>query len=102
MSLSSHEVLKMNGLHRFRMVRLSEDLQKEFGLPEFICADPESMPFPEGQAFYRWMMDDNACESVTAVNYLNAILPFLTFLCSGSPSLRYTAPPEQIRQHVHD
>ncbi|MBI5033302.1 MAG: site-specific integrase [Chloroflexi bacterium] len=92
----------MNGLHRFRMVRLSEELQKEFGLPEFICADPESMPFPEGQVFYRWMIDDNACESVTASNYLNAILPFLTFLWFGSPSLRYTASPEQIRLRVRD
>lgn len=92
----------MNGLRRFRIVRLSEDLQKEFGLPQFICADPESMPFPEGQAFYRWMIDDNACESGTAVNYLNAILPFLTFLWLGSPSLRYTASSEQIRQHVRD
>ena len=92
----------MNGLHRFRMVRLSEDLQKEFGLSECICADPDSMPFPEGQVFYRWMIDDNACESVTAVNYLNAILPFLTFLWLGSPSLRYTASSEQIRQRVGD
>lgn len=92
----------MNGLRRFRMVRLSEELQKEFGLLEFICADPESMPFPEGQAFYLWMVDDNTCESGTAVNYLNAILPFQTFLWLGSPSLRYTASSEQIRSRVRD
>ncbi len=92
----------MNGLRRFRMVRLSEELRKELELPQFICADPESMPFPEGQAFYRWMIDDNACESGTAVNYLNAILPFLTFLWLGSSSLRYTASSEQIRLRVRD
>lgn len=89
-------------LDRFRIVKLSDELQKEINLPEFICADPESMPFSEGQLFYCWVIDDNACEPVTAYNYLNAVLPFLTFLWFGSPPLRYTAPAEQIRNRVRE
>lgn len=89
-------------LNRFRSVKLSPDAQKEFGLPELICADPESMPFFEGEAFYRWMTDENACEPATAINYLHAILPFLTFLWESSPSLRYTESAETIRNRVRD
>jgi integrase len=92
----------MTSLRRFRTVKLSDDLQKEFALPVFVCADPESIPFPEGQAFYRWMIDDNACEPITASNYLHAVLPFLTFLWLGCPSLCYAAPTEQIRQRIRD
>lgn len=87
---------------RFRIVKLSDELRKEYDLPGFICANPESMPFPEGQAFYQWVIDDNACEPITAYNYLNIILPFLNFLWDSSPSLHYTAPAEQIRNRVKD
>ena len=90
----------MATLSRFRIVRLSNEVQKEFNLREFICADPEGMPFPEGQTFYHWIIEDNACEPTTAFNYLSAILPFLTFLWESSPSLRYTAPAERIRNQV--
>ena len=89
-------------LSRFRIVKLSLDAQKEFGLPELICADPESLPFFEGEAFYRWMTDENACEPATAMNYLRAILPFLTFLWESSPSLRYTEPAAIIRNRVRE
>ena len=91
---------QMGTLHRFRIVKLSTDLQKEFDPSPFVCADPEGMPFPEGQIFYHWVVDENACESTTAYNYLSAVLSFLTFLWDDSPSLRYTAPAEQIRQRV--
>jgi hypothetical protein len=89
-------------LSRFRIVKLSLEAQKEFGLPELICADPESMPFFEGEAFYQWITDENACEPATAMNYLRAILLFLTFLWESSPSLRYTEPAEIIRNRVRD
>lgn len=89
-------------LDRFRIVKLSSEIQKEFDLPEFICADPDGMPFPEGRAFYRWIIDENACQPITAHNYLNIILPFLTFLQPNSPSLRYTASADQIRNRVRD
>jgi integrase len=92
----------MTRLSSFRIVRLSNELQGEFDLPEFVCANPESMPFPEGQAFYHWVVDDNACEPVTAYNYLNTILPFFTFLWFGSSSLRFTASAAQIRNRVRD
>ncbi|MCL5952170.1 MAG: site-specific integrase [Chloroflexi bacterium] len=92
----------MQSLCRFRIVKLSDKVQKEFALPALICADPESLPFPEGQAFYRWVIDDNGCEPITARNYLNAVLPFLTFLWFGSPSLRYTSPAEQVRHRIRD
>ena len=92
----------MTSLSRFRIVRLSPDLQKEFELSEIICVNPEGDLFAEGQLFYRWMTDDNACEITTAYNYLSAILPFLTFLWDGSPSLRYTAPADQIRQRIRE
>ena len=92
----------MDTLDRFRIVKLSADLRKECALPSLICADPDGMPFREGEIFYRWVIDDNACEPATAYNYLSAVLPFLTFLWYGSPSLRYRAPAEQIRQRVRD
>ena len=92
----------MTTLNRYRIVKLPLDLQKEFNLPALICARPDGLPFVEGQAFLRWMMDDNACEPSTARNYLSAILPFMTFLWEGSPSLEYTAPTEQIRKRVRE
>ena len=92
----------MPRLDRFRIVKISDELRKEYDLPEFICANPESMPFPEGRIFYQWLVDDNACEPITAYNYLNIILPFLTFLWDSSSSLPYTAPAEQIRNRVKD
>ena len=88
-------------LDRFRIIRLADELQKEFGLHEVICADPDGQPFLEGQTFYGWVID-NACEPATAYNYLCAVLPFLTFLWKGPPSLRYTAPADQIRARVRD
>jgi len=102
MLVTTHESLKMTYLDRFRIVKLSGELQEKFDLPEFICADPDGMPFPEGQAFYRWLIDKNACQPVTAHNYLKSILPFLTFLWSNSPSLGYIAPAEQIRNQIRD
>jgi site-specific recombinase XerD len=92
----------MTTLNRFRIVKLSPDLQKELDLPALICANPDGLPFVEGQIFYHWMTDDNACEPSTARNYLSAILPFLTFLWEGSPSLEYAAPAEQIRKQVRE
>lgn len=92
----------MDTFDRFRVVRLSDELQKEFDLPELICADPDGLPFPEGTAFYRWVIDDNACEPTTAYNYLSAVLPFFTFLWNSSPPLRYCANAEQIRTRVRD
>ncbi len=89
-------------LVRFRIVKLPPELQKEFDLPEVICADPDGFPFIEGQTFYYWLIDDNACEPTTAYNYLSAVLPFLTLLWEGTPSLRYTAPAEQIRNRVRE
>ncbi|MBI5029002.1 MAG: site-specific integrase [Chloroflexi bacterium] len=92
----------MDTLARFRIVKLSRDLQKEFALPPLICADPNGMPFHEGNLFYHWVIDDNACETTTAYNYLSAILPFFTFLWNHSPSLRYGAPSQQIRPCVRE
>ena len=92
----------MTTLNCFRIVRLSLDLQKEFELPELICASPDGLPFIEGQVFYHWMTDDNVCELTHTHNYLRAILPFLTFLWNGSPSLVYTAPAEEIRARVRE
>jgi len=92
----------MEHLNRFRMVRLSKELQKEFDLPEFICANPEGLPFMEGNEFYSWVIGENACEPATAYNYLGAVLPFFTFLWNGSPSLCYLAPTAQIRQRIRD
>jgi hypothetical protein len=91
----------MTTLNRFRIVKLPDELQKESGLPKLICADPNGLPFWEGSAFYTWITD-NACEPATARNYLNAILPFLTFLWNGPPPLQFTAPVEQIRNRVRD
>jgi site-specific recombinase XerC len=102
MSASLHKETKMNTFDRFRIVKLSVELQKEFGLPQLVCADPDGLPFPEGNAFYRWVIDENACVPASAHNYLSAVLPFLTFLWEGSPSLRYTAPADQIRNRVRD
>jgi hypothetical protein len=89
-------------LQRFRAVRLSPELQQEFGLPEFICADPDGLPFPEGQAFRAWLLDENACQPVTALTYLKCVLQFLSFLWYRSPSLRYTAPAEQARHGLRE
>ena len=92
----------MDTLDRFRIVKLSPELQKEFALPRLICADPEGLPFREGNAFYHWMVDENACEPATAYNYLSAVLPFFTFLWEGSPPLHYHASAEKIRTRVRD
>ena len=92
----------MDILDRFRIVKLSTELQKEFDLPRLICADPEGLPFCEGNAFYQWVVDENACEPATAYNYLSAVLPFFTFLWEGSPPLHYHAPAEQIRHRLRD
>lgn len=99
--VSNHaQMSKITTLNRFRIVKLPEALQKEFDLCQPLCADPEGMPFLEGQTFYAWVTGENACEPATAYNYLNAVLSCLTFLWEGSPSLRYTAPAEQIRQRM--
>lgn len=92
----------MDTLDRFRIVKLSTELQKEFDLPGLICADPNGLPFREGAAFYQWVIDENACEPATAYNYLSAVLPFFTFLWDSSPPLHYHAPAEQIRTRVRD
>jgi integrase len=92
----------LSELHRFRIVKLSDDLQKEFGLPEIICADPDGMPFLEGQAFWAWLVNHNACQPATATNYLKSVLQFLTFLWFGSSCLLYSVPVKQIRNRVQD
>lgn len=92
----------MDTLNRFRVVKLSTELQEEFDLPRLICADPEGLPFREGNAFHQWVIDDNACEPATAYNYLSAVLPFFTFLWESSPALCYRAPAEQIRHRLRD
>jgi site-specific recombinase XerC len=89
-------------LNRYRIIKLPSSLQVEFALPEVICADPEGQPFLEGQEFYRWIVDDNACEAATAYNYLGAVLQFLTYLWENAPPLRYTAPTAQIRTQVRE
>lgn len=89
-------------INRFRMVRLSKELQRQFSQPEIICADPEGQPFVAGRAFYAWLIGDNACQPATAEHYLRAVLPFLTFLWLGSPSLLYTASSQQIRNRIRD
>ena len=93
---------KMVTLNRFRIVKLAPEVQKEFDAPDLICADPESMPFLEGEAFYYWLTEYNGCEPTTAYSYLSILLPFLTYLWECSPSLRYTAPAEQIRNRVRE
>ena len=92
----------MDTLDRFRIVKLSTERQKEFALPRLICADPQGLPFREGNAFYQWVVDENACEPATAYNYLSAVLPFFTFLWESSPPLHYHAPAEQIRTRVQE
>jgi integrase len=92
----------MPHLSRFRIVRLPDELQTEMGLPEFICADPEGMPFPEGRRFYDWLINENGCEPITAYNYLNTLLSFFTYLQARTPPLEYIAPAEQIRHQVRD
>ncbi len=90
----------MSTLDRYRIVKLTPELQQQFGLPARICADPTGMPFPEGHAFHQWLVDENACEPSTARNYLMLVLPFLTYLHRTDPLCHYTAPAEQIRQHI--
>ncbi len=92
----------MNTLNRFRIVKLTTEVQKEFDAPELVCADPDSMPFLEGETFYYWLTEYNGCESTTAYSYLSIILPFLTYLWECSPSLRYTVPAEHIRNRVRE
>lgn len=92
----------MDTLDRFRIVKLSPELRKEFALPGLICADPEGLPFCEGHAFYQWVIDENDCEPATAYNYLCAVLPFFTFLWDSSPPLRYGVPTDQIRARIRD
>lgn len=89
-------------LNRFRAVRLSQGLQREFDLPEVICANPDGLPFPEGQAFRLWIIEENACLPATADNYLHLVLPFLTFLWHASPPLAYAAPVEQVRERIRE
>jgi hypothetical protein len=89
-------------LQRFRVVRLSPELQQEFGLPECICADPDGLPFVEGQAFVAWLLDENACQPVTALTYLKWVLQFLSYLWFRTPSLRYSAPSEQVRHCLRE
>ena len=89
-------------LHTFRVVALSDEHQKEFKLPRFICAEPDGQPFLEGQVFRAWLIDENLCQSATADKYLKTLLPFLTFLWFSSPPLRYTAPFNQIRSRIRD
>lgn len=84
----------------FRSVRLPDDLRQEFGLPRIICANPDGLPFPEGQAFRAWLIDENACQPSTADKYLKVLLPFLTYLWFRVPHLLYTASADQIRHHV--
>ncbi len=91
-----------SNLHTFRVVELGDELQRELSLPRFICADPDGQPFPEGQAFRAWLIEENACQLATADKYLKTILPFLTFLWFSSPPLRYTAPFDQIRSRIRD
>ncbi len=91
-----------NSPHAFRIVRLTDELQQELGLPRLICADPEGLPFPEGQTFRAWLVEENACQSATADKYLTILLPFLTYLWLRSPRVHFTAPADQIRQHVRD
>lgn len=86
----------------FRMVRLTDELQQEFGLPPIICADPEGLPFPQGQAFRAWLIDENACQRVTADKYLAILLPFLTHLWFHSPRVCFTAPADSIRTQIRD
>lgn len=86
----------------FRIVQLADELRKELGLPRAICADPEGLPFPEGQAFRVWLIDENACQPATADKYLKIVLPFLTYLWYRSPFVRYTAPADQIRNQIRD
>ena len=87
-------------LHRFRSVTLTHELQSEFDLPGVICANPDGLPFVEGQVFYHWLIDRNGCQEGTAKHYLKAALAFLTFLWSSTPALVYTAPAEQIRNGI--
>ncbi len=89
-------------LRTFRVVQLSDDHQKEFNLPRFICVEPDGQPFLEGQAFRTWLIEENLCQSTTADKYLKTLLPFLTFLWFSSPPLRYTAPFDQIRSRIRD
>jgi hypothetical protein len=90
----------MTTLNRFRIVKLPLELQTKFNLPELICADAQGLPFPVGQTFYWWLVDDNACGPSTARNYLNLILPFLTYLHGNDPPFLYTASAQQIREQV--
>ncbi len=92
----------MNTLDRFRIVKLSAELQTEFGLPKLVCVDPDGLPFREGDAFYQWIIGENACEPATAYNYLSAVLAFFTFLWDSSPPLHYDSPVDQIRRRVRD
>ncbi len=87
-------------LHRFRMVKLPQDIQQTLALPEIICTDPEGMPFVEGQAFYAWLIDKNGCQTVTATTYLKSVFQFLTFLWFQDPSLRYTASVSLLRESI--
>ena len=92
----------MDTIIRFRIVKLSTELQKEFNLPGLICADPEGLPFRAGNAFYQWVTGENACEPATAYNYLSAVLAFFTFLWDSFPPLRYDAPVDQLRMRIRD
>lgn len=87
-------------LRRFRIVKLPNAMQQEFDLPVIICADPDGLPFLEGQSFYVWLIDKNGCQPITAHTYLKAVLQFLTFLWFRSPPQHYTAPVPHIRDSL--
>lgn len=87
-------------LHRFRMTKVPPDCQFSSTLPNIICADPDGMPFVEGQAFYIWLIDKQACQPVTATTYLKSVLQFLTFLWFHSPPLHYTAAVVDLRGSI--
>jgi len=82
------------------MVKVSPDLQQTSLLPDFVCADPDGLPFVEGQVFYSWLIDKYGCQPVTAITYLKSVLQFLTFLWFRAPPLRYTASVVDLRDSI--
>jgi integrase len=74
----------------------------EFNEAELVCADPDGMPFIVGDEFYEWLVKDNCCKPVTAFNYLNLVLTFLTYIWKCNPSIRYIAPSKKIRIRVRE
>jgi integrase len=87
-------------LQRFRIVKVSQDLQQTLALPEIICADPDGLPFSEGQAFYTWLIERYGCQPVTATTYLKAVLQFLTFLWFRAPPQGYNTAVSPLRESI--